>query len=69
MNISSQLTCAFNDSIRKLLNKELNEIFANTLNNENETFLTGNWNSTLKEILLELELFTYDLKPTTASIF
>ena len=65
MNISSQLTDAFNDSIRKLLNKELNEIFANTLNNENETFLTGNWNSTLKEILLELELFTYDLKPTT----
>ena len=65
VNISSQFSGAFNDSISKLLNKKLNEIFANTLNIENETFSTGTWNSTLKEILLELELFTYDLKPTT----
>ena len=64
MNISSQFTGAFNDSIRKLLNKELNEIFENYLNIENETFSRGTWNLTLKEILLELELLTYDLQPT-----
>ena len=64
MNISSQIFGAFNESISKLLNKELNEIFANILNIETETFLTGTCNSSLKEILLELELFTYDVKPT-----
>ena len=64
-NISSQISGAFNDSISKLLNKELNEIFANTTDIENETFSRNTWNLTLKEILLELELLTYDLQPTT----
>ena len=65
VNISSQISGAFNDSISKLLNKELNEIFENTLNIENETFSRSTWNLTLKEILLELEILTYDLQPTT----
>ena len=65
MNISSQISGAFNDSISKLLNTELNEIFENTLNIENETFSRSPWNLTLKEILLELEILTYDLQPTT----
>ena len=65
VNISSQISGAFNYSISKLLNKELNEIFANITNIENKTFSTSTWNSTLREILLELELLTYDLKPTT----
>ena len=65
VNISNQFSGVFNDSTNKLLNKEVNEIFTNIINIEKEMFLTGTWNLTLKEILLELELFTYDLHLTT----
>ena len=65
VNISNQFSGVFNDSTNKLLNKEVNEIFTNIINIEKEMFLSGTWNLTIKEILLELELFTYDLHLTT----
>ena len=65
VNISNQFSGVFNDSTNKLLNKEVNKIFANIVSIEKEIFLAGTWNLTLKEIILELELFTYDLHLTT----
>ena len=61
-NISIQITAVKNNKTEKLLNEELDTIFASKLQNEKEVSVNYNWNSTIVEILLHLESFILDLQ-------
>ena len=61
-NISSQITAIKDNTTEKLLNEELDTIFASKLQNEKEVSMNYFWNSTIVEILSHLQSFVLDLQ-------
>ena len=61
-NISIQISAVKNNTTEKLLNEELDTIFASKLQNEKEVSVNDSWNSTIVEILSHIESFILDLQ-------
>ena len=61
-NISIQFDSLVDDSTKKLLTIELNEIFRRKVESEKEVLQTFSWNSTLTETIVELQLFVNDMQ-------
>ena len=63
-NISIQFAAIADNSTEKLLNKELNTIFAKKLQDEKDISMKYLWNSTIIEILSRLQVFVFDQQST-----
>ena len=61
-NISIQFGSLVDDSTKKILTIELDEIFRRNEESEKEVFQTFSWNSTLIETILELQLIVQDMQ-------
>ena len=63
-NISIQFAAIKDNSTEKLLNKELDEIFAKKLQDEKDISMKYFWNFTMTEILSHLQVFVFDQQST-----
>lgn len=61
-NIFIQFVSVVDDSTKKLLTIELDEIFQRNMESEKEVIQTLSWNSTLIETIIELQLFVNDMQ-------
>ena len=68
-DISNQFGSDVDNSTKKTLNAEFDETCARNLKIEREIYLTNSWNSTLIEILFDLQSLTDDLNQTECVSF